>query len=50
MAMAANEDYEIRRTIWDSKIPVEFAIDNSQPMRTNQSSYVSLSEVKILKF
>ena len=40
--MATNEDYEIRRTIWDSRIPVEFTMDNSQPgiMRTNQSSYV----------
>lgn len=39
-------DYEMQRTVWDSKIPIEFALDSSQPaIRTPQSSFIMLPRV-----
>ena len=38
-----DDDYEIRRTIWESRIPVEFILDSSQPiLRSQQSTFVCL--------
>lgn len=34
-----NNDFEARRTVWDSKIPVEFKIDDSESTLGDQQSY-----------
>lgn len=40
------DDYEIRRTIWDSRIPIEFVLDSSEMMpRSQQSSFVFIQRV-----
>lgn len=40
------DDYEVRRTLWDSRVPVEFTLDSSdleQQLRfPHQSAYVSV--------
>ena len=44
------DDYEIRRTIWDSRIPIEFVLDSSEMMpRSQQSSFVGFLKSR-LKF
>ncbi|KAL3117163.1 hypothetical protein niasHT_007566 [Heterodera trifolii] len=39
-------DFEARRTVWDSKVPVEFSLDNSESvLATHQSCFMMLSRV-----
>ncbi|KAH7730420.1 Autophagy protein Apg5 containing protein [Aphelenchoides avenae] len=40
------DDYEITRTVWDAKVPVEFCLDTSEyVLRTAQSFYAMLPRV-----
>ncbi|KAF7635679.1 Autophagy protein 5 [Meloidogyne graminicola] len=46
-----DDDYEIRRTIWESRIPVEFSLDSSQPiLRAQQSTFIMLPRISYFPF
>uniref|UniRef100_A0AC34F8G6 Autophagy protein 5 n=1 Tax=Panagrolaimus sp. ES5 TaxID=591445 RepID=A0AC34F8G6_9BILA len=40
------DDYEVKRTIWDGKVPVEFVLDSSEfVVRSSQSYFIMLPRV-----
>uniref|UniRef100_A0A914KZZ4 Autophagy protein 5 n=2 Tax=Meloidogyne TaxID=189290 RepID=A0A914KZZ4_MELIC len=48
---STEDDYEIRRTIWESRIPVEFNLDSSQPiLRAQQSTFIMLPRISYFPF